>query len=1630
MNVDTEKERKIFYISLLIYIAGAIAFFISFISLGHTELPSPIWVMFLLLDAGFIAFLILPSPGRVLVGSRGGLKRESRWYPQSLEDIVVRRKEGEGGGIKSAGGPIEPVLVLTLVLLIGLILILSPDRSDRESWEKNETARLEKVYREASSRLTEVEEVLVETEIEARRISASTGRVEEASPERAGLIRRLDSLALEKSERLKTFSRVGIQIYSPEGERVAWGGTPNYLDARPGVSRTSETFAERTNIFTVLARKGPLKSGSIIVDAPVEVNRPMRNRFLERNGLADAIAEQRDAEIVYNYHIGTRGGGLSGKNFVPGHEEAKAFTDPGGEIGIYGKILSAEGMPLARLRVRGDNFEAVKRKKGNKRAFWAGIVLTVIVSILAVWIYRTFRKRSPEGATPAKSVLKRVAVLLFFLGLIRFILLRLRIPGSFLGAGIFDPVMFVDDMPGGLLRTGGDFLITSLFVLILVFGSIKLFRTFYPGLLERKLSGGGDFSWSRTAVKFAVFTLLLFSGTRAASKLVSRVVLNSNTRIIGLEIDFLEASVISLHISLLFSVSAIFIVLIFLCRLILLWGDGGLRENLAAGSASAVALAVLYQGSLFLFIPALALLMLSARIFPLLKKEEIITVMLSSFLLVLIFSLLIYGTASHWYERLKKNRVVEMVREFNHPEDTWIKDFLPDICADVSAARDNISKVIGRKESAAFEIWADSRLGRFDLPCVIDVFDRRGERFSSFSLGIPLEVSGKVPSAGISPETPAVVNKRAATSEGMVSYLIGVAPIYSLERWIAGRVEIKIPYFFESPRLLAVTGPTTPEIFQERRGKALGRRVDEPRDLFVAKVDSGRVVSSSEPFPIPGTRIEAGAGEWFRIETEGAAYLCVSEKERPGGGDPPGASPPDGYIAGYQITGYWGRIVEWATVVSIEIILAIFSLLVLFLIRKMPVLGSVTPDISFSRALGFKQKLLVSFFLVSMLPVAAMGLFSSRFIQDRYRAEATREAGAGVESAASMIRHSIISEAESFAGSQYLNDILRGDETPRIRDVSREEIANFTLFTRSGILLDESLSDFSLEDLAGLLKEGTPGEVTLSYSPPHIFGGLVIPVSLPGGVGGFLYYRRRINDGFIQGVARVLGKNLDVYYGGELAATSQRELFTGGFLNPLLDPAVFADVALEGGRIMVGERSLGEYSYHVASVPISPFGGGASGVLSVPLLYRTALVQKEIHRAFGFLLGLLALLFAAALSLGVFLAGKIFTPIAQLRKGTRRIMEGDLGFRLEAEAPDEIGELVDSFNSMTTALGEARDELLERQRYLATVLDNIATGVISSDSDGRIVTLNPAGENILGINLEEIAGARPAEIEKRGLEDFFELFSLGEVRGEEREITMVSGKTRRTIKAVVTSVYKGGDSLGTVVVFDDLTELIRSKKLSAWVEMARQIAHEVKNPLTPIKLSAQFMRRAYGKGDRDFEEIFNSGIDTIMRHTDILRRIASEFSSFGRVSELKIEKLNLNEFVKEQIASYRGIEKVEVDFVSGGAIEVKADSEGLRKMFNNLMENAIESITGRGKITVEISDDGERACLKVIDTGSGLSREVLERLFEPYFSTKTTGTGLGLAICKNLVDQMGGEMILQNREDSPGAEAVVTLPLA
>jgi PAS domain S-box-containing protein len=434
-----------------------------------------------------------------------------------------------------------------------------------------------------------------------------------------------------------------------------------------------------------------------------------------------------------------------------------------------------------------------------------------------------------------------------------------------------------------------------------------------------------------------------------------------------------------------------------------------------------------------------------------------------------------------------------------------------------------------------------------------------------------------------------------------------------------------------------------------------------------------------------------------------------------------------------------------------------------------------------------------------------------------------------------------------------------------------------------------------------------------------------------------------------------------------------------------------------------------------------------------------------------------ALLFALTW-LALFLSKQVTVPIQALAEGTREVSRGNFEYRVEAETQDELGMLVQSFNNMTSQLADSRRQIDEftrnlqtalqeidrRRKLLETVLENIPTGVISLDAEGRVVRLNGAAFRIFGNSargartLDDIVGAEP------GLE-FHALLRrslrLGTV-SKEFELRL----DRRVVHAAVTVSALGVSSTnpGYVVVVDDLTDLLRAQKLAAWQEVAQRIAHEIKNPLTPIQLSAErltrFLSRRAGDQanearDLGLEEIVNDCATSIGREVQALKSLVDEFSRFVRFPQARLAIADANTIVAEALAVFHGrLDGITLrtEFARG-LPPVKADSELLRGVLVNLIDNAAEALEGSPAkelfLGTRVAGHGDALEIIVADTGCGISADDKDKLFLPHFSTKHRGTGLGLAIAARVAAEHHGTLRVE--DNSPvGSRFILRLPAA
>jgi two-component system nitrogen regulation sensor histidine kinase NtrY len=449
------------------------------------------------------------------------------------------------------------------------------------------------------------------------------------------------------------------------------------------------------------------------------------------------------------------------------------------------------------------------------------------------------------------------------------------------------------------------------------------------------------------------------------------------------------------------------------------------------------------------------------------------------------------------------------------------------------------------------------------------------------------------------------------------------------------------------------------------------------------------------------------------------------------------------------------------------------------------------------------------------------------------------------------------------------------------------------------------------------------------------------------------------------------------------------------------------------------------------------------------------------------------LILISATWLGLYLAKRITRPVQRLAEGARAIGAGQFDVRLEAESSDELGSLVEAFNMMAAELRTSREKLEQsgrvlerknveveaRRRYIETILERVATGVISLDAQGRISTVNGAAERLLALGADAVG--RPAR-DVFGREDLQPLGVLldaiarqepsgaivarREPRGLVEEIMLARQDREVHLAAAATALAGGqGESEGAVLVLDDVTPLIRAQRVAAWRDVARRLAHEIKNPLTPIQLSAERLRRHFGTAPPPTAALVGECTDAIITEVEALKGLVDEFAQFARLRGPRLVPTSLNQLIEETLSLYRGVlQQSRVKFDRQFAADlpsVKVDAEQIRQVVINLIDNALEALGGPGAparpsgapptIAIATSHDPRNGLVRIVvsDNGPGVPPADRDKLFMPYYSTKGRGSGLGLAIVRRIVVEHGGG-IEAGEADPSGTVFTIELPAA
>ncbi len=406
------------------------------------------------------------------------------------------------------------------------------------------------------------------------------------------------------------------------------------------------------------------------------------------------------------------------------------------------------------------------------------------------------------------------------------------------------------------------------------------------------------------------------------------------------------------------------------------------------------------------------------------------------------------------------------------------------------------------------------------------------------------------------------------------------------------------------------------------------------------------------------------------------------------------------------------------------------------------------------------------------------------------------------------------------------------------------------------------------------------------------------------------------------------------------------------------------------------------------------------------------------------------------------IARAISEPIQKLAQATEEVASGNLNVDIGLKRDDEIGLLIDSFNHMVRELKESKDSIQSayaesdrRRLCMENILENIQSGVISLDAEGTVITINSSACSILNVAPGDVMGKNYREIlssiKSDSLQAMISGIKLRTLQAVEREVSAIINGKRVILRVSIMGLRDQSGYIGLLVVFDDLTNVIKAQRALAWQEVARRIAHEIKNPLTPIRLSTERMLKKWEQKDEDFAQIFERSTRTIIKEVDSLRFLVDEFARFGKMPEINKAPTSLAGIIDEVVNLYRDYKGFAIKVLVPREMPlVDIDREQFKRVLINLFENAIQAMKSGGEITVtaEFDAGSNRVFIGVADNGPGIREEDKEKLFLPYFSTKDGGTGLGLAIASRIIKEHMGYLRVRDNEPQ-GTVFTVEIPV-
>jgi PAS domain S-box-containing protein len=1501
---------------------------------------------------------------------------------------------------------------------------------------------------------------LTDLEGRARALAGRQEIVEDlASGDRQAVFAQAEEIAASLK---RAYGSGGVAIRDGAGRALGWSGDlPNYFEEAPEeLPREGVDLVRSTAYYWIEAnaRTGGA-SGQAGGGGWVSLYRAIDSRYpgvlpgLFAQTLTDELARRVGREVRLS--LETNGGDGGAPGIAPPDSSA-----------VSGLLRLPDGRAVGTVWVGARSVEDERGVQFGRGLFIAAVLLVVLVCIgtvvLTAWLLgRRFSKASGRN----------LMIFLALLWVARLVLALLRDPLRLENLKAFTSFAYATQIPSGILRSPADLALTAGVALagvaVAAVATIRGLRS--SGLKVSGLSGVGG---APANIMAGLVAAAFACGLAVLTDLSLRAVL-ADSSVNPFTFSPFDFGATSLAMKAgLFSLTATGLILVaglvaaevaFFRR-----AFGAVAGSGALGRSAALAGLVLYAlaGGLVLAgsEPFLLLTVTIGLAGGLVIEAALLRKLTPGLVglaigLALAVSLVQYPHALQDLYAKQRETVEARAARVMAGTDEWKISLLDEALAQVAADRPiraSLKEHRGRLDSEALRLWAESILSGSRVACGVHIVDGNDREVGRFSLEDVVDLAEIETSIRAARFASGPITFVAAGSMGGkdADLYVGIAPLMEDKTYL-GSIILSIPYLYGDLETMAGLEPS----FFEALRSDTGRAIQFGGGYSASRMSYGRIVATTARDFEVGR--DLGAGEeprWVERKTSGGVYASyLFQMGRPG----------EALALSFRLLNLNERAVFLMAVVLANVIAALAILLAVGLARVARLLtrrARGCPPVRFRWS--FATKLALAFLMIAVVPTLILGTASNRFVQARSREVMEARAEESLNLARLALERLVGGEALRLARNPILMDELRVE--PSI--LSMLVGAEFTA----------AVADTGGRVLASVGEVAIPGEMAAavtaegrSYNCFSAEGGLTAQSATPirdaispALITGCAYVTRAMDDPLAGRLSSDLVADLTFYGGSRVAASSKQEVFISEIMSRSMSADAYTDCMLRGRELHFTWERIGNVDLVVGHSPLRGFDGRPVGAISVPLVFRKDEVGQRMEWTSMALSYLMAVVIGSIFVLGFLLARRMARPIGALIRGTLRVSSGDLGFTIPKPSDDEIGDLVTSFNSMTAALDKSRNALTERKRYIETIIGNVGAGIISTDRRGTIDTFNAAAEALLGVRGRDARGREARGVMRRiGAANLASLLDdLGSGPGiARREVTLVRGDGAQVTLRAVGSVVRGPRQrvMGKVIVFEDVTELIRSKKLVAWSEMARQVAHEIKNPLTPMKLSAQQILQAHADRAEDFDVILEQSLSTIIEEIEALRKIAVEFSQFSRMPERRLAAIDINDVVAECLAQYERTVGESVEIVKELGADLPrpvVDRDELKRVFVNIVENAVQAMPGGGRLVVRSvwgtpsERGGVRAdapgsahrfsvtsrpayAIKIrnfvevsfTDTGTGISAENSRRLFEPNFSTKTHGTGLGLAISKGTVDACGGEIIIESGEGT-GTCVWVRLP--